>query len=136
MDDVRVVEPDEVDAIRIDGNRDFVTLMTCTPYGVNSHRLLVRGEACELPAEGAPAPFPTGRLAVDRGRCRRGRRSCRGHRRRVPGGPAAKGPSLKRAGAMRAALSRTARLRGGCGSVPKRASALARAPPALERFPM
>ncbi|WP_302319833.1 class C sortase, partial [Gordonibacter pamelaeae] len=57
VDDVRVVEPDEVDAIRIDGNRDFVTLMTCTPYGVNSHRLLVRGEACELPAEGAPAPF-------------------------------------------------------------------------------
>ena len=33
---------------RLFGGKDYVTLVTCTPYGINSHRLLVRGERTEL----------------------------------------------------------------------------------------
>ena len=42
VEDTFIVKPDEVDKLNIVKNRDLVTLMTCTPYGVNSHRLLVR----------------------------------------------------------------------------------------------
>lgn len=51
-----VVLPDEVDSLAIQPGRDLVTLVTCTPYGVNSHRLLVHAErtdydaALELPS--------------------------------------------------------------------------------------
>ena len=41
-----VVEPDETEGIAIEPGRDLCTLITCTPYGVNSQRLLVRGERC------------------------------------------------------------------------------------------
>lgn len=51
VDEVRVVEPDELSAINIDENHDYVTLLTCTPYGINSHRLLVRGEVCDMPTD-------------------------------------------------------------------------------------
>ena len=43
VDSIVTVLPDEVENIAIDGEHDYVTLMTCTPYGVNTHRLLVRG---------------------------------------------------------------------------------------------
>lgn len=43
VDQVNVVLPHETDYIRIEPDGDFVTLVTCTPYGINSHRLLVRG---------------------------------------------------------------------------------------------
>ena len=43
IDDVAVVEPDEVSRLNVISGKDCVTLVTCTPYGVNSHRLLVRG---------------------------------------------------------------------------------------------
>lgn len=43
IDDVSVVEPDEVSHLNVISGKDCVTLVTCTPYGVNSHRLLVRG---------------------------------------------------------------------------------------------
>lgn len=39
-----VVEPDEVDLLQADPSKDLVTLLTCTPYGINSHRLLIHGE--------------------------------------------------------------------------------------------
>ncbi|MCD7981747.1 MAG: class C sortase [Clostridiales bacterium] len=39
-----VIEPDDVSTIREEAGRDLVSLMTCTPYGVNSHRLIVTGE--------------------------------------------------------------------------------------------
>lgn len=39
-----VIEPDDVSKIREEAGRDLVSLMTCTPYGVNSHRLVVTGE--------------------------------------------------------------------------------------------
>lgn len=41
---VKVVEPDESEDLEIVPGKDYVTLVTCTPYGINSHRLLVRGE--------------------------------------------------------------------------------------------
>jgi sortase A len=51
-----MVEPDDMSSLVIDPNKDVVTLITCTPYGINSHRLLVRGVRVEN-AEGAAAPL-------------------------------------------------------------------------------
>ena len=51
VDQISVVFPDDVSQIGIDPNGDYVTLLTCTPYGVNSHRLLVRGTRTERTAE-------------------------------------------------------------------------------------
>lgn len=47
VDQIRVVEPNDVTELRIKENEDYVTLMTCTPYGLNTHRLLVRGTRIE-----------------------------------------------------------------------------------------
>ncbi len=47
VDQILIVEPQELDALEIDPNQDYCTLVTCTPYGVNSHRLLVRGHRVE-----------------------------------------------------------------------------------------
>lgn len=43
VDQIRIVEPDELDDLEIEDGLDLCTLVTCTPYGVNTHRLLVRG---------------------------------------------------------------------------------------------
>lgn len=43
VDQILIVEPDDTSALYIDPNADYCTLITCTPYGINSHRLLVRG---------------------------------------------------------------------------------------------
>lgn len=43
VDQIKVVLPTETDDLKIDAEQDYVTLVTCTPYGINSHRLLVRG---------------------------------------------------------------------------------------------
>lgn len=43
VDDISVVRPDDTKKLYVQGEQDLVTLLTCTPYGVNSHRLLVRG---------------------------------------------------------------------------------------------
>lgn len=40
---IAVVEPDDQNLLRVEEGQDLVTLVTCTPYGINSHRLLVRG---------------------------------------------------------------------------------------------
>lgn len=47
VDDIKVVKPEVVDAIERNPEEDYVTLITCTPYMVNSHRLLVRGTRVE-----------------------------------------------------------------------------------------
>ncbi|TFH51529.1 class C sortase [Actinomyces viscosus] len=65
--DITVVTPEETDSLRKVPGRDLVTLITCTPYGVNSHRLLVTGErvpmdptaAAAEEAEALPAPMQT-----------------------------------------------------------------------------
>ena len=51
VDQILVVKPYQIDALKIDAEKDYVTLITCTPYGVNSHRLLVRGHRIEPEAE-------------------------------------------------------------------------------------
>lgn len=43
VDQITVVEPEETDALAVEKGQDYATLLTCTPYGVNTHRLLVRG---------------------------------------------------------------------------------------------
>ena len=43
VDQIQVVKPDELDSLRVVDGQDLVTLLTCTPYAVNTHRLLVRG---------------------------------------------------------------------------------------------
>ena len=43
VDKISVVEPEETQDLAVEEGEDLVTLLTCTPYGVNSHRLLVRG---------------------------------------------------------------------------------------------
>lgn len=47
VDQILVVLPDDVSALALDPEADLCTLVTCTPYGVNSHRLLVRGHRVE-----------------------------------------------------------------------------------------
>jgi sortase A len=47
VDEIQTVEPHEVRALDIDPDMDYCTLVTCTPYGVNTHRLLVRGRRIE-----------------------------------------------------------------------------------------
>lgn len=47
VDQISVVEPQDTSGLAAEGDKDLVTLMTCTPYGVNSHRLLVRGSRVE-----------------------------------------------------------------------------------------
>lgn len=43
VDQILVVEPQETDALEIEAGKDYVTLVTCTPYAVNTHRLMIRG---------------------------------------------------------------------------------------------
>ena len=47
VDQILIVEPQEVAALQIVEGKDYCTLVTCTPYGVNTHRLLVRGHRIE-----------------------------------------------------------------------------------------
>lgn len=43
VDQILIVEPEDLSELQIIQGKDYCTLMTCTPYGINSHRLLVRG---------------------------------------------------------------------------------------------
>jgi len=43
VDQIRIVEPDDASLIQIKDGKDYCTLLTCTPYGINTQRLLVRG---------------------------------------------------------------------------------------------
>ena len=51
VDDINVVLPDDTSRLQVVEGKDYVTLITCTPYGVNDHRLLVRGVRTEYTAE-------------------------------------------------------------------------------------
>ena len=63
VDQIQTVLPSELDSLSITPGEDYVTLVTCTPYGINSHRLLVRGTRIEydgnyeeaVPMKPAPA---------------------------------------------------------------------------------
>ena len=47
VDQIKIVEPDDEKYIQIVDGEDYVTLVTCTPYGINTHRILVRGTRIE-----------------------------------------------------------------------------------------
>ena len=67
VDDISVVLPDETDGLAVVPGEDLITLVTCTPYGVNSHRLLVRGTRCEVPEEWLAADGSLSRDALASG---------------------------------------------------------------------
>lgn len=74
IDQIVTVLPSEVDGLSITPGEDYVTLITCTPYGINSHRLLIRGT--RIPYDGKyaekvplkPAPAVSDRPAEEQGR--------------------------------------------------------------------
>lgn len=47
VDQIRIVLPEETDDLAIQAGKDYCTLVTCTPYGINTHRMLVRGRRIE-----------------------------------------------------------------------------------------
>lgn len=47
VDQIRIVEPTDLSSLQLEPDKDYCTLVTCTPYGVNTHRLLVRGHRVE-----------------------------------------------------------------------------------------
>lgn len=49
VDQIRTVIPTDLSALNIERGKDYCTLVTCTPYGINTHRLLVRGHRVENP---------------------------------------------------------------------------------------
>ena len=51
VDQILVVEPEDTDALAVEEGEDLVTLLTCTPYGVNTQRLLVRGHRVDYVAD-------------------------------------------------------------------------------------
>lgn len=52
VDQILTVLPDELEYLDVVSDKDYFTLMTCTPYGINTHRLLVRGHRISNSAEG------------------------------------------------------------------------------------
>lgn len=52
VDDINVVLPEELYNIQIEEGRNYCTLVTCTPYGINDHRLLVRGKLVDVETSG------------------------------------------------------------------------------------
>lgn len=65
VDQVLIVLPHEVEALAIEEEKDYCTLVTCTPYGVNSHRLLVRGVRIETLEEKAPVAVMADAFRID-----------------------------------------------------------------------
>ncbi len=51
VDQIRIVLPEDMSSLQLEQGQDLCTLVTCTPYGVNTHRLLVRGHRIENPDE-------------------------------------------------------------------------------------
>ncbi len=63
VDQIRIVEPNDLSDLTIEKDKDYATLVTCTPYGINTHRMLVRGhrienlsDRSEVPAEAVQIP--------------------------------------------------------------------------------
>jgi sortase A len=51
VDQIKIIQPNELEDLQIVEGMDYCTLFTCTPYGINTHRLLVRGIRIETIAE-------------------------------------------------------------------------------------
>lgn len=66
VDLIRIVEPNEVNTLAIEEGKDYVTLVTCTPYGINTHRLLVRGHRIDNFAEAVTVRVTTDAVIIDK----------------------------------------------------------------------
>lgn len=66
VDQIRIVLPEELDDLAIEEGKDFCTLVTCTPYGINTHRMLVRGHRIEnIQADTVAARITADAIQVD-----------------------------------------------------------------------
>ena len=65
VDQILIVDPDDVDDLLIVEGKDLVTLVTCTPYGINSHRLLVRGHRIENTPETMQVRITANAIPID-----------------------------------------------------------------------
>lgn len=65
VDQIHIVEPEDVETLFIEENKDLCTLVTCTPYGINTHRLLVRGTRVESEAEAQDIRIVADAMPVD-----------------------------------------------------------------------
>ena len=65
VDQILIVEPDNTDALLIEPGKDYCTLVTCTPYGINSHRLLVRGHRIETEEAAAVARVTADAMQIE-----------------------------------------------------------------------
>lgn len=65
VDQIRIVLPQEVGELGITQGQDYCTLVTCTPYGINSHRMLVRGHRIANPEAASNAHVTSDAIRVD-----------------------------------------------------------------------
>lgn len=65
VDQILVVLPSETGALQIEEGQDYCTLVTCTPYGINSHRLLVRGHRVENVAQSHTVRVTSDAMQID-----------------------------------------------------------------------
>ncbi|HBB20333.1 MAG TPA: class C sortase [Ruminococcus sp.] len=65
VDQIKTVKPGETDDLQIVPGKDYCTLLTCTPYGINTHRLLVRGVRVDSQAEQAGIFVPNEAFLID-----------------------------------------------------------------------
>lgn len=65
VDQIRIVEPQEIAGLAIEEGKDYCTLVTCTPYGINTHRLLVRGHRIENTPEAQAVRVTSDALQID-----------------------------------------------------------------------
>lgn len=65
VDQILIVEPDDTSALLSVSGEDYCTLVTCTPYGINSHRLLVRGHRIENTATSSQAKVTADAVRIE-----------------------------------------------------------------------
>lgn len=65
VDQILIVEPDNLGDLLCSEGEDYVTLMTCTPYGINSHRMLVRGHRIANADEASSAKVTADAMQID-----------------------------------------------------------------------
>ena len=65
VDQILIVEPTDVSTLIIEAGKDLCTLVTCTPYGINSHRLLVRGHRIENQDEAKAIRVPSDAIQIE-----------------------------------------------------------------------
>ena len=65
VDQIKIVLPEELSCLRIEPDQDLCTLVTCTPYGINTHRLLVRGHRVDNESAAPQIYVPNEAIKVD-----------------------------------------------------------------------